>query len=184
MPAAQVSGHVFLEVQVVDDNGLGLLGCGARGIQCRRRRRVARLQGQNHALAIGRPREAIDVIGDMGECARLAAAPVEQHHLALLGIGGLRQVRQVAAVRAPARRGDAARRIGQLHVLLAIPAHHPDRAADFVGVAIAGGHEIGDPLPVGRQPRLANALHAVDVVGSQRALRGRCFGGQRACGRR
>ena len=134
----------------------------------------ALLHHQYDPLAVGGPLVALDIISDGGQRPRLTTAAIEQHDLTFVGACGGVQVREVAAVAAPARRADFVPGIGELNLLRAVPARHPDRAATLVGVAIVATHDIGDPFPVRRDLGVANELQIVEVVGSQRAAGRSC----------
>src|SRR5476651_550398 len=104
----------------------------------------------------------------MGKLAWLAAAPVQQHELSLVGSGGGGQEREVAAIGAESRRRHLASIVRQLYGAATVPAHHPKSGPHFVGLAVVVADQIGDLQTVRGNLRLMHVLDAIEVVRRQR----------------
>ena len=99
----KVALAIFLEVKAINDDGPRLLGLALLGL-----RLVFRLDRQQQSLRVGRPAEAAEVVFDVGDLLRFAAAAVEHPHLRAFGCATLapRGEGEVASIGAPLRSAD------------------------------------------------------------------------------
>ena len=171
----QVAGVVALELVAIDDDGrlrlllpaLDLLGVLAR---------IGIAHHEHQARAVGRPLVVVDAALDVGELLGLAAGAIEQPDLRalllLVLVAARRREREVLAVRAPPRTRLAVLARRELHGPRAVPAHHPDVAVALVLLDVRRPHGVGDPVAVGRDLRVRDALELAQVVQGERALGG------------
>ena len=165
---AQPAGLVLLELEAVEHDGLGRLG---RGV-ARRLGVGVRIAGhQREPPAVGRPGQVAHAAGQVGDPLRLAAPAVEQPDLLHLSrIVAIRQVRDVAPVRAPARGVVRPRMPREPHLLRPVPARQPDVGVVPVLRGIHHGHRIRHPRAVRRDLRIADVPQPGEIVRSDGAL--------------
>jgi hypothetical protein len=132
-------------------------------------RRVA-LGDEGDASPVGRPLEAGDRRLALGDLLGLAAERRDHEELRPLAAGG--DEGEPAAVGRPARRVVGLLAGRQAHRRAAAGGHEPEVGVRRVLGRVGGRHDVGDPLPVGRELRVAHLPHGQHVLEGERARHG------------
>ena len=163
MAREQIAARVGLEGQSVDDDRLLRISL--------RRRRVRIAHDEDETLRVGRPLVVINAIGNVRHAHRLAAPAIEEPELRAVAALPRGEKRQPFPVRAPRGGALAFRRIRELDLLRAVPAHHPQsdvfrsRTVSTL-VTVYATH-----LPSGERCGSCTSRRRSDVVRAERALR-------------
>ena len=126
------------------------------------------LHHEDEVLAVGRPGVILDAALTSVSLTASPPARLSSQTCGVLRALARGHEGEEPPVRAPARPRLAFRRRGDLDLLGAVPADHPDVGIVLVGVFDSAGDGVGDPLAVRRALRIADVAQVVEVVDGQR----------------